>query len=146
MLSKDLEVAIASIPSKHSSLDADDLLPVFIQVSNLADTHFIILDGLDECRKKERAAVLRVLRGVSATARSTVKLFLSCREDIGDDIPRAFPSCYRQSMSRTHIDTDIAGFVADAVQAKVDDGDLAVGDPALVRDICTALVEGADGM
>ncbi len=49
-------------------------------------------------------------------------------------------------MSPTHVDADIATFVEDMVQAKVNDDELAVGDPALVNDICRALVKGANGM
>ncbi len=145
-LTNDVDDALSKLLSEGAVPDASDLVDVFITVSNIAQTHFVVIDGLDECPKQERAAALTVLHHVVARTRSTLKLFLSCRDDDGDDILHVFPNCHRQVMSPAHVGTDIAAFVEDVIQAKIKDEELTVGDPALVADIRKALVDGADGM
>lgn len=145
-LTRDVEDAVSQLFSKRSFINATELRELFIKVSSLAATHFIVIDGFDECPKSERTAVLTVLRDVFAQARSRVKLFFSCRDDIGDEIQRAFPAFHRQSMSPTLVSRDIAAFVEDELKAKIADRELAFGDPALPTDIRDALVRGADGM
>ncbi len=145
-LMKEVDDALSQLFSERAVPTASDMRDVFITVSNLAQTHFIVIDGLDECPKQERAAVLTVLHDVVARTQSKVKLFLSCRDDVSNDILQLFPCCHREMMSPSHVSADIAAFVEDVVHAKIEGGELAVGDPALAADIRKALVNGADGM
>jgi predicted amino acid dehydrogenase len=144
-LTAELEDVIAQL-FVNGMPDGHDFAAVFAQVSNLARFHYIVIDGFDACPMRERAILVNVLQQVSTSAQSSVRLFFSSRPDVEDEIRRAFPTCHRQTVSQAHADRDISTFVAESIRAKIDDGDLAVGDPALATDICDALSDGADGM
>jgi hypothetical protein len=127
--------------------DARELTELFATVSHIYQTHFVVIDGFDECPLADQRAVLDVLGGITKAALTVrLKLFVACRDSMGTHGQSLFPSRYPLAIVQKHVDADIAAYVEDTLQSKIAWGDLLVGSPELVEDIKCALVKGANGM
>ena len=125
--------------------DAEDLGSLFDEVAGESQIHYIVIDGLDECPKADRNVVLKVL-GKLVSSKSTIKILLSSREDIGGDIQRKFKPLRHKTMACQEAAADIASYIDGVIADKIDEKELEVGDPKLILDIRDALVQGAHGM
>lgn len=105
---------------------------------------FVVVDGLDECKEKDRDYLLPWLKRLVNLARVTVKLFVASREDV--DIKKIFGDCYLIAATPENVSADISSIVEDIVNTKVKEEKICVRDPRLVREIIDALVKGAQGM
>jgi hypothetical protein len=56
----------------NSEPEPDQYIRVFQAVSQLARTHFVVLDGIEECTKDAQRAILRVLGQFTSSASSRV--------------------------------------------------------------------------
>jgi archaellum biogenesis ATPase FlaH len=146
-------VVSATLQLQISSVIADAtpepgmLKDLFTLATRRFRTHFIVIDGWDECTTSDQRDVMDVLGRVAAdTLPSHLKVVIASCDNIIKDVPRSFSSRYSLTISRKHVDTDIAAFIDDTLRAKIDCGELLVGDPKLVADVQRALVDGADGM
>lgn len=106
---------------------------------------YIILDGLDECEKKERRIILDALSTL-ASAGLGAKVFVASRDTVSSDVKKAFSSFEHVTMGCLSARSDIVAFVENEVNDRLENEDLVVGDQSLVDDIKKALVEHADGM
>jgi hypothetical protein len=129
-----------------SSPDAEELEPVLKDVADASQTHFIMIDGFDECHKADRDVVLAVLHRVMLSSRAVIKVFFASREDIGRDIQKTFKTCYRGTMNCQEAHADLTSYIEEIIMEKVDQGDLVVSNSELICDIQDALVRGACGM
>ena len=121
--------------------DLSDLLCVAIRRISLA---FIVIDGLDECEKASRKVVLDLLHRLQEIENSTVKSFISCRQE--DQILRSFEGVPMVQMTASSLKDDIQLYVADSVSSRVQSGELRVRDPGLAQDVTDELVNKAQGM
>jgi hypothetical protein len=104
---------------------------------------YIFIDGLDECGKDEQAKVLSVVNRLTRARCTSVKIFITSREEapILTSL-REFP---RVRVSGDKNSSDIAAFVEDMVKSKVRSGEL-IQHPSLESEIISALIDGAQGM
>ncbi|KAI1328541.1 hypothetical protein F5Y16DRAFT_150403 [Xylariaceae sp. FL0255] len=134
--------------SELRNLQEDDDLPsmtAFIgKLMDPSETAFLIIDGLDEYEDPSRAELLQELTNLLGSSANT-KLFLSGRESLTQEIERFFKS-FNQVSTKTGAQRDMADYVKGTIQKKLDLGELNVGDPELVSEVETALIEGSDGM
>jgi hypothetical protein len=121
-------------------------MPLIQIVSKLTHTHFIVLDGIQECNIDVQRSVLSVLARLASSASPVVKVFISCRGDMVKLIPRSLKSVICQAMRLTNVDADITAFVVETERQKIEDGDLVVGSEDLVTEIQQTLVKQLDGM
>lgn len=131
---------------KDASPDAEDLRPLLEEVAGRSQTHFIVIDAIDECVQAERGILFRILQGVADSKRTRLKIFIASRPDIGPEIKRMFKFYRHISMNSSGLHSDIATYVKDVLIEKNESGDLKVGRPALIHEIEDALVKGAQGM
>jgi hypothetical protein len=106
---------------------------------------YIVIDGIDECEKKDREDLLHVLSEL-ATIGSNTKLFLASRDSVSREIQKRFPTFDRISLNCSAAQSDIATYVEGIVHDKLRNEELIVGDSRLIEEIKVALIEGADGM
>jgi hypothetical protein len=110
-------------------------------------TNFVVIDGFDECPLAEQHTVLQGLNGIpAALSASGLKVFFASGGDAGKDALTAFSSRYHLSVSRRHLDADIATYVEETLQTKISQGELLVGSPEILGEVQRALVDGANGM
>jgi hypothetical protein len=127
--------------------ELEELTELYALASSHFCTHFVVIDGLDECSTAQRRNVLDVLGRVAATSRpQCLQIFLATSDNIKKEVPSSFVSRYALTVSRRHIDADIATFVDGTLRHKVTRGELIVGSPDLVDEVKRELVTGADGM
>lgn len=138
----EIEIALQSL---HPSFDAEDVLDVLRQIIPI-QRFYIAIDGIDEC---ERVHAVELLKSLSAlvSSRPNLRLFLSGRPSLLPDINRHLKKgCIHLSMESQNVNTDIATYIKDTIDIKINEDDLRVGDASLVSEIKSALVEGAQGM
>ena len=123
----------------------EELLKLLQNIVAALTTLYIVIDGLDECEKRERDELLEALSSLTMVTSNT-RFFLASRENVSGEIKRRFPALEHLSMSCPSAQSDIAAYVESAVQDKLQSEDLVVGDPSLIEEIKLALTEGADGM
>ena len=139
-LSEKVEASLNSFASS-SELKYRELLQTRTEES---DRVYIIIDGLDEFGKSERRSIFATLSSISCTTH--VKIFLTGRESISEEVCKYFPSFEHILMGNPTVHSAIATYIDSLVQAKLDSAELIVGDSDLVADVKKALTKGADGM
>jgi hypothetical protein len=131
---------------QNSRPDAEDLQPILEEIADASKSLTLIIDGLDECAQADRKLILDILKSLLKKDGPSIKVLISSREDLIDEIGRAFENCWELNMKCDEAYADISSFIEAGVDEKLESGELMVGDPALVVDIKTALMKGAKGM
>lgn len=108
--------------------------------------YYIVIDALDECEESERDLVLDVLQSVIASSALKVKLFLASRDSTAGEIRKRFPSLQHSSMGSPEASSDILTYTREAIDGRLSNGDLVVGNRELVKEIQDMLIQGAQGM
>lgn len=124
--------------------DLEELFETFFMVTRKSPRVFIFLDGIDECKEKERERFLPWLKGLQSSSASVIKLFVASRDEI--DIKRALKDSPTIAATAQSVSSDISRVVEESVRAKVGEERLCVQDPDLVQEIIDTLVRGARGM
>ncbi|KAJ5287317.1 hypothetical protein N7478_003003 [Penicillium angulare] len=107
----------------------------------------IIIDGLDECQKREREDLLNALFSlVSVESDTNIRVFFSGRESVSREVERIFPRLKSVSMNYRGAQSDISTYIEGAVKGKLQSEELVVGNKDLIEEIKEALRNGADGM
>ncbi|KAK1536005.1 hypothetical protein CPAR01_09547 [Colletotrichum paranaense] len=104
---------------------------------------YIIVDGLDDCGAEERRIVLQQLTNTQQPS-SRWHLGISAQPTADDFVKIHLKPNWNVSLPAEN--PDIEFFIDVEMEARLDNGDLAVGDPALIADIKKALLKGANGM
>ena len=144
-LTGDIQTHLGSLFTTNSP-DVEELIPLLGEVIALSKTHFIVIDGLDECAKAERDLILNALQHVYATARTTINIFFAGRESLDGEIKARFTSCFCRTMKVAEVQADIKQYIDDITQQKIDTGELQVSSSELGSEIQGALLRGAEGM
>lgn len=133
---------------EKTDLDAADfeLEAVLHNVVAHSCTITFVIDGLNECPQAERGIVLGILSRVMSSSRSRMKLFLSSREGVTEDIRRVFYTSRQVTMRCAEAQTDVTTYVEGIIKDKIESKDLAIGDIKLVGEVKDALIQGANGM
>ncbi len=124
--------------------ESDELFPILLTVLKHFSKAYIFLDGLDECRKQERATVLSMLNRVIFSGGPVVKIFVTSQQEV--DIAVLLKEFSRLEVSAHRISSDISSFIKGTVRSSIKSGDLLVQTACLESDIISALVDGAQGM
>ncbi|KAI6560168.1 hypothetical protein MCOR03_004459 [Pyricularia oryzae] len=141
-ISEEMELKIRNTVSTSAFSDVLDLLR---EVIPAPQTSYIVLDGLDECNKENRKMVLKALSAL-ASPNNNVRLFLSARSSLQEEVERYFPVIERLKLGHESTNEDIAAYIKGFIDERMDDGDLKVGDLSLLDEIQRVLTEGAQGM
>lgn len=107
---------------------------------------YIFIDALDECQKKERDVVLAFLRVAIASSQSKLKVFLTSRDNIINEVKKLHSPLRHQSMGSPGALSNLNVFIKDALVDKIKDGELIVGDDTILLEVQDALLAGAQGM
>ncbi|KAI0545445.1 hypothetical protein F4679DRAFT_462080 [Xylaria curta] len=125
--------------------DLDEIVTFLRDITYKSGSSYIVIDGLDECEKRERIRLLQALSSLVATAANT-KIFLASRESLEEEIRSHFPTVRQASMDNPDAHDDIIFYIRGILQTKIDMEKLVVGDSSLINEIENALIQGADGM
>ncbi|KAK8869149.1 ankyrin repeat protein [Apiospora arundinis] len=141
-ISKAMEGRIRTIVSSSTS---SDILDVLRELMPAPLKSYILIDGLDECDVKDRKELLKTL-SVLVSSGSNIRLFLSSRFSLQEEVKKRFKAVERLTLDCEATNEDIATYIEGFLDEKLEDRELKVGDLALVSDIKTALIKGAQGM
>lgn len=122
--------------------DWADLLRQRIELSN---TFYVFLDGLDECNSVERRALLDILSSLSTNTPS-LRVFITSRESLSVDLRGRFLHMELVTMASAGQSSDIRLYVEAALEERIRNEDLVIGDPHLLEVIKDTLTQHADGM
>ena len=126
-------------------LDLAGLLELLRNIFPPAFRAYFVLDGLDECDKIDRDALIKHLSKVQEILPLSLCVSLraqpnnasmSKNEQFKDVVITAIPEQ----------NPDIEQYVSNELERSLGSGELVVGDPTIVLEICEALIDGAEGM
>jgi hypothetical protein len=143
-LSKEVEARLVEMDQKPST-GLDELAVVLQQRVAQSEQFFIFIDAMDEFEPQERRALLDVLASLESSG-SRLRVFLAGRDSLSSELKGKLPGIERLSMASAEAKADIAVYIKEALQERVKNRDLEVGDPSLILDIEQALTKHADGM
>lgn len=123
----------------------DEILELLRKLMPPPTISYIVIDGVDECDKSDRDKLLQTLLSLVLLG-SNVRLFLSSRASLREEIQTWFSEFGQISMDCQAAHDDIAMYITSAIKANIQNGDLKVRDQNLVEEISQALVNGAHGM
>ena len=136
---------VDAIPQMRSgTIDTDQVLDYIQKLlpSNL-HRYFIIIDGLDECERKESRLLLRCLEQLLMFDQ-VIQIFCSSRPDVFRWASGPLEPKWNVSMSKTSLDME--EYIETALEQRLESGNLFVGNPAIIFTIRDALLENAHGM
>lgn len=144
-LPSDIESSLKDL-SQNPLSDTEELRSLLQKKIALARAYYIVIDALDECERSEREIVFDVLQSVIAPNVSKVKLFLASRDSINGEIKKWFPHLHHLSMGSPEALSDIMTYTREAIDGRLSNGALVVGNSQLVNEIQDALIQGSQGM
>lgn len=131
---------------ENDTVDEDELTTFFVQQSDIARTHYILIDGLDECAESERDKILDAFRALLGLKKPRIKLFLSGRDAIFNAFGQASSDGYHQTMNCNDVLAEIEIAIDALIREKKQQHKLVLQDPDLEQEIRIALKLGAGGM
>ena len=145
-----------SLPTNHETyldqilanepLNVEDTKAFFLKVvSEASEDQIIVIDGFDEMACDQRSVVLAVLRHLSVSQNSRIKIFISSRHDAGKEIELAAPKLLSRSLSGQYVHKDVSTYIKLALIEKAERGSLSIGDNAILRIIEEMLIEKCNG-
>ena len=143
-LSEEMEASLMEMDLKPSTGVAE-LTVLLRQRLAQSERFFIFIDALDEFELRERRELLNLLASLGSSG-SGLKVFLAGRESLREELNDKLSGIERLSMASAEAMTDIALYVQEELQERIENRDLVVGDQSLILDIKKALTEHADGM
>ena len=130
---------------EKGSLAEEDIVNLFVEFLTPYRLRWFVLDGLDECLPSERKITMKALSQVASRLTPT-KIFLSSRPEIERDITWFFPIHEQRSMNSLEVHADIKTYIDLAVEERLHDGDLVVGNATLIPLIKELLGKESHGM
>jgi ankyrin repeat domain-containing protein 50 len=135
----------------HALLDGgeangDELSSFFVAQSDIARTHIVVIDGLDECSEVERELILGTIKALLQLDKPVFKFFLCGRDDIITEVCEALRPEHRLTMSCKEVSDDIKAVIDAKLDEKQQKRKLVLQDNELLDHIKTALRSGAHGM
>ncbi|KAK3294819.1 uncharacterized protein B0H64DRAFT_195872 [Chaetomium fimeti] len=143
-LSERMEARLAEM-DQNPSTGLGELTVLLRERLAQSEKFFIFIDALDEFEPRERRALLDLLASLSSSG-SGPRVFLAGRESLRAELKDKLPGIERLSMASVEAMPDIARYVKQALQERIQNRDLVVGDQSLILDIEQALAKHADGM
>ena len=104
----------------------------------------IILDGLDECERGVQQAMTKTLRRLLTIGRSPIKVLITCRDE--GYLLATLNDFGRLQISRSAPVADIQSYISHSVATNLASGDLTLRNPDLKEEICSKLMDKAQGM
>lgn len=144
-LSEEVEASLIEVDLKPSP-GVDEWTVLLRQRLAQSEKFYIFIDALDEFEPKERRALIDLLASLGSSGGSGLRVFLAGRESLSGELKDKFPGIERLSMASAGANTDVALYVNEALQERIENRDLVVGDQSLVLEIEHALTKHADGM
>lgn len=149
-------LAEENLPTNHETyldqiltdepLNVEDTKAFFLKVvSEAPEDQVIVIDGFDEMASDQRSVVLAVLRHVSVSQASRIKIFISGRHDAGKEIELAAPKLINRSLSGQFVHKDVSTYIKLALIEKAERGSLSIDDNAILPIIEEMLIEKCRG-
>jgi hypothetical protein len=126
--------------------DAHTLEMLLQTLVNRSRLHFFIIDGLDECPKADRGQLMKMLKSTISHCTSLVKVFFASRDSIEAEIKQQFKSAHHVRTSAKLSSKDMKIYLNGALEQKIEDGELILGDLDLREEIHISLSQGWQGM
>jgi hypothetical protein len=139
-----MEVALMGLNQKPSS-GVDEVMHLLRRRIAQSGTFYIIIDALDAFEPTERHILLNSLSSLSK-ALPCVRIFLASRESLSVEVKKRVSTLEAVSMASGETNSDIVQYVEDALQERLQNEELMVGDKSLQKDIKDTLIKHADGM
>ena len=105
---------------------------------------YIIIDGIDECTVEERDVLLTFLRDFLGRTGDTLHVYCASRPDVSYQSSMVLRPRYQMSMSENN--DELASYISETLQERIESGRLPTKDPEIKERIRTSLLANADGM
>ncbi len=130
---------------QNPSTGVSELTVLLRQILAQSDRSYIFIDSLDEFEPGERRDLLDCLASLGSSGPG-LKVFLAGRESLSGELKDKLPGIERLSMASVGANTDVTLYVKEALQERIENRDLVVGDQSLILDIEQAITKHADGV
>lgn len=121
-----------------------ELCTLLLDATQNYSTVYVLIDGLDECKRKDLDKILPMLSQLLRSMRPLIKIALFSREE--SMIANALKNYPRVRVSSDKISLDLSTFIKEAVESKIESGQLCISEPQLKNEVIDALINGAQGM
>lgn len=128
-----------------SSLISSDIVELLRESMTTLQESYILIDGLDECDNEDRKELLKTLSALVSSSKN-VRLFLASRASLQKEIKKHFTALEHLTLDCKSTNDDIGTYIEGFIHERLQDGELEVGDPALINEIKQALTRGSQGM
>ncbi|KAK4210328.1 hypothetical protein QBC37DRAFT_292662 [Rhypophila decipiens] len=141
-----VELNTLLVAAEHAMFDSASLYNLLQRKLLESKITYIIIDGVDEPSPEEVKIVTCTLKRLMGHPRIFLKLLLSSRDGRSNDLRKKFLRSSHLSLHGDGADEDIKHYITQVIDERIEEGDLVVGDKALIGEIRDALTKGAQGM
>lgn len=130
----------------HSGALKSELKKLLIKALSISEAQYIFIDAVDECADSERKVLLDALGEAASAPNGKVKICISTRDK---NVRHSGNLCHHEHWVSTHspeAKSNLDIFIKHALEMKVDEEQLVVGDKQLIEEIHHTLLTQADGM
>lgn len=125
-----------------------DVLSILSKTIDQFESVVLVIDGIDELKEQD---IQKFYEGFMTlfshqTSQGVVKIFASCREDIGKSLFSTHQSKFSIQVTREAILSDIENFVRKSVSTLLSSGELVIRASELKEELVAILLNGAQGM
>jgi Cdc6-like AAA superfamily ATPase len=141
----DIEKILQGALNSNSPLTFPEAEEILISAIGAFSRVFILLDGVDELDSNAQQNIVLNILALAKLQPTTTKVLVMCRQEewrIRNTLS-AFPNLVISSSLNSG---DIAKYVEETIEEKIQSKELAIGDPKLKDEIILALVNGAKDM
>ena len=142
-LNENIEALLEEMEAGHHSI-FDIIEDILEEVACRVRRLFVVIDGLDELQERERASLFSILKTVMR--HTCIRLYLSGRDSVSREIYGRFGDVEHVSFSCEVAKDDIATYINETLERRLEEQLLVVGDPLLIGEIKILLIRQAEGM
>jgi hypothetical protein len=126
--------------------ESKEVFDIVLRTIDLFTTVVLVIDGIDEIKEEDRQYIHEALKTLSTRQGVSIKLYMSCRENILAAVSITPGSSFRIQFSEVTTSMDIQSYINHSVAALISKGELVIRRPELEVTIIDALIQGAKGM
>ncbi|GFG16217.1 hypothetical protein IFM5058_07848 [Aspergillus udagawae] len=150
MLDSEIEQAehgsLCALEKDSHDLDTAEIVDFLLPRLEVDKTYYLVLDGIDECDRREIQMVAWCLAQICGRRLRDLKVVCAGRPELGKELWRVVIPKYKVQVTEKKVESDMEVYIARTLSRCLEEEKLKLGDPKLIVLISKALQEGSKGM
>lgn len=132
--------------NQTKDIDTKDIIDFILAHLKEDKTHYIIIDGIDECESGEVRMLAQSMTRLCQKWVKNLKIIYASRPELEGPLFKLVKPKYKIALTKAKNEADMKRYIDTTLDQCLEDEWLTLSDPQLILKITEALQEGSDGM